>query len=57
MKDDIKNRSAQDNYQYAKEAMSWHGWGSPVGLGLGFALVISSVGLFLWMLRLADIIK
>ena len=22
---------------------SWHGWGSPVGLGLGFALLASSV--------------
>lgn len=43
--------------QYAKEVLKWHGWGSPVGLGLGFALVVGSFGLFLWMLHLANIIK
>lgn len=37
----------------AKEAMSWYGWGSPVGLGI--ALI--SIGLTLWLLQLANIIK
>ena len=38
--------------RYAKQSMSWHGWGSHVGLGLGLV----SVGLFLWLLHLASII-
>lgn len=25
---------ASDEYRYAKLALAWHGWGSPVGLGL-----------------------
>ena len=29
---------------------SWFSWGSPVGLGLGYALVIISTGVFLWLL-------
>ena len=32
---------------------SWFSWGSPVGLGL--ALI--SVGVFLWLLHMANIIK
>jgi len=32
---------------------SWFSWGSPVGLGLG----LISVGVFLWFLHLANIIK
>ena len=23
-----------DQWKYAEKAMAWHGWGSPVGLGL-----------------------
>ncbi len=25
---------ASDEYRYAKLALAWHGWGSPVGLGI-----------------------
>ncbi len=32
---------------------SWFSWGSPVGLGLG----LISVGVFLWLLHQANIIK
>ena len=35
-----------------KRALSWSGWGSPVGLGLFFM----ELGIFLWLLHLADII-
>ena len=31
---------------------SWFSWGSPVGLGLGYALIIVSTGVFLWLLSL-----
>lgn len=41
------------DYQFAKESMKWYGWGSPVGMGFGLV----AVGLFLWLLHLANIIK
>lgn len=41
---------------YGMETMKWYGWGSPVGLGIGLGFLLSSVGFFLWMLHLADII-
>ncbi|HSW99412.1 MAG TPA: hypothetical protein VLH38_00060 [Patescibacteria group bacterium] len=44
---------AERDYQYAKVTLQWSGWGSPVGLGI--ALV--SIGLFLWLLHLANLIK
>ena len=30
---------------------SWFSWGSPVGLGLFYALVIISTGVFIWLLH------
>lgn len=27
----------------AETQQSWHGWGSPVGLSLGFALTVASI--------------
>lgn len=35
-----------------KNAMAWHGWGSPIGLGL----FLVGTGIFLWFLHLANII-
>lgn len=35
----------------------WDEWGSPVGLSLGWALFIIPLGLFLWLLHLAGLIK
>ena len=31
---------------------SWFSWGSPVGLGIFIALVMISIGLFLWLIKL-----
>jgi hypothetical protein len=31
---------------------SWFSWGSPVGLGIGYALVLVSTGLFIWLIHL-----
>jgi hypothetical protein len=31
---------------------SWYSWGSPVGLGL----ILVEIGVFLWLLHLADLI-
>lgn len=30
---------------------SWFSWGSPVGLGLFYALVIISTGIFIWLVH------
>ncbi|MFA6082174.1 MAG: hypothetical protein WC773_02015 [Patescibacteria group bacterium] len=35
----------------------WDEWGSPVGLGLSWALFIIPLGLFLYFLHLAGLIK
>ena len=42
---------AKNEDKYGEQAMHWYGWGSPVGLGL------ISVGVFLWLLHLANLIK
>ena len=31
---------------------SWFSWGSPVGLGLFFALTLTSLGVFIWLINL-----
>jgi hypothetical protein len=35
---------------------SWFSWGSPVGLGLGWALFIIPLGIFIYLLHLAEVI-
>ncbi len=46
------DKHENEDYKYAKLALIWSGWGSPVGLGFG----LMSIGVFLWMLHLADLI-
>jgi len=36
---------------------SWFSWGSPIGLTLGYAIVMLSTGGFIWMLALAHHVK
>ena len=42
----MNNETKNEAWKYAEKAMSWHGWGSPVGLGFfllavgGFALLV-----------------
>jgi hypothetical protein len=31
---------------------SWFSWGSPVGLGIGYALILLSTGMFIWLINL-----
>jgi len=40
-------------WKYAKEAMSWYGWGSPIGLGL----FIVAIGAFIALLHVAEVIR
>ena len=34
----------------------WDEWGSPVGLDIGWAILLVSTGLFLYLLRLAGLL-
>ncbi len=50
-------------YEFSKAAYHWHSWDSPVGLAVGLvgltlslALILSSVGLLLWLLHQARLI-
>jgi hypothetical protein len=36
---DHKTLSPEEQWRYAEPTLRWHGWGSPVGLGLGLLLV------------------
>ena len=39
----MDKHGSDTDYKYAKLALEWSGWGSPVGLGIG----LMSVGVFL----------
>lgn len=45
-----------DPKYWAHRRHRWEEWGSPVGLGLGWALFIIPIGVFLWLLHIAGII-
>ncbi|MDN5275792.1 MAG: hypothetical protein JWN33_441 [Candidatus Saccharibacteria bacterium] len=60
-----KNDKLQEAFEVQKQARdagwpvqhwrawgSWFSWGSPVGLGLFFALTLISLGLFIWLINL-----
>lgn len=49
----VTQEEFEQGYMYSKLALTWSGWGSPVGLGIG----LMSVGVFLWLLHAANIIK
>jgi hypothetical protein len=35
----------------------WDEWGSPVGLSLGWALFVIPLGVFLWLLHIAGLLR
>jgi hypothetical protein len=41
--------SAAEEWRYAERSMAWHGWGSPVGLGI----MLISLGVTAVLLRVA----
>lgn len=47
--DNSKHDNFDKDYRYAKLAMTWYGWGSPVGLGL----FLVCLGALLYLLHLA----
>jgi hypothetical protein len=55
MEDKVK--SAHQNHREENWSMnwrawgSWFSWGSPVGLGLFYALIAISTGVFIWLIH------
>lgn len=57
-----KKKTLQEIHQEHREANwpmqnwrawgSWFSWGSPVGLGIFYALVVLSTGIFIWLINL-----
>jgi len=43
----------EEAWKYAQKAMSWYGWGSPVGLGL----LIVAIGAFVALLHVVGVIR
>jgi hypothetical protein len=41
--------TSEDNWKYAERSMAWHGWGSPVGLGI----MLISLGVTAVLVRVA----
>ena len=46
-------RSEAEEWKYAEKALTWYGWGSPVGL----SIFIVAVGVFLVLIHDAGIIR
>lgn len=39
--------------KYWRSWGSWFSWGSPIGLTLGYAIVMLSTGVFIWLLSIS----
>jgi hypothetical protein len=48
-----QTRNDAETWKYAQKAMSWYGWGSPVGLGL----LIVAIGASVELLHVAGVIR
>jgi hypothetical protein len=48
-----QTRNDAETWKYAQKAMSWYGWGSPVGLGL----LIVAIGASVVLLHVAGVIR
>jgi hypothetical protein len=46
------NRIDPEAWKYAEKTLTWHGWGSPVGLGL----FIVAIGAFVALLHVAGVV-
>lgn len=49
----MAQRDVRNGMKYAQMYSNWYSWGSPFGLGLGLV----SVGVFLFLLHLANLIR
>ena len=46
-------RSEAEEWKYAEKALTWYGWGSPVGLGL----FLVSIGIVLVLIHQAGLLR
>jgi hypothetical protein len=46
-------RTETEEWRYAEKALTWSGWGSPVGL----SIFLVAIGLFLLLIHYAGIIR
>lgn len=47
----------EPDHWWKSRRQRWDEWGSPVGLSLGWALFIIPLGVFIWLLHLAGVIR
>jgi hypothetical protein len=58
MEDSVQKKLLEEpEYWFKQRRQRWDEWGSPVGLGLAWALFIIPLGLFLLLLHLAGLIN
>ena len=53
----LQKSSPETSEYWAKRRWKWDEWGSPVGLGLAWALFVIPLGLFLYLLHLAGLLR
>jgi hypothetical protein len=46
-----------DDWKYSEKAMSWYGWGSPVGLSLFLLSTVVSAALVIHVLHMVGVVR
>jgi hypothetical protein len=49
----VNPRTEAEAWKYSEKAMSWYGWGSPVGI----SIFLTSIGAFLLLIHYAGILR
>lgn len=58
MEDSIQKQLLEEpDHWWKQRRQRWDEWGSPVGLGLAWTLFIIPLGVFLYLLHLAEILN
>jgi hypothetical protein len=50
-------KSDIDDWKYSEKAMSWYGWGSPVGLSLFLLSTVASAALVIHLLQVVGVVR
>ena len=56
LSDKMAEEAISDPKYWFKSRYHWDEWGSPVGLGLAWALLVIPTGIFLYLLHIAGLI-
>ncbi len=58
MEESVQKKLLEEpDYWWKRRRSRWDEWDSPVGLGLAWTLFILPIGIFLWLLHMAGLIK